>query len=203
LLLAYVLIASTLFVFSNLYLIMDTVTLGAWAGGAPSRAWMRWDFRPLTPFGMSLSKRGSFGFAAIWPSTAALQWLLMPFTFLLLPFSLVRAKVRPAHLIRAAAYSVGGMLVFMSLRGVLAWLERELMGWGTFFPGFAFRKNPWLVCAAALAFGSVWWSVVAGQYLKLLRSWLVGLLLSILSSLVSVLVFGLIDGGATYARDLI
>jgi hypothetical protein len=65
---------------------------------------------------------------------------------------------------------------------------------------FGFQGQVWVL---AMLFAWVWWSVVTGRYLRLPRPWLVGLVLSVLSVLLTCLIIFVCGGGPTYVMDTI
>ena len=112
--------------------------------------------------------------AALW------VWLILPLTFVLLPISRRRARVRWCHLVRVWAYGlfIPSALVTASL------LAASI--------GYVFESRPALNVAH---FGGrwflipmlvIWWAAAVRQYLQIRHSWAIVVLLSTLSLLLYV-----------------
>lgn len=155
------------------------------------------------------------GFMDPWPGLAWIWWAVMPFTFLLLPITLRRCRVRGVHLFRIGAYS----LVFAALAVLVSTrMSMLLMGCVQVCEG-GLGRGGWSMSsqtAGAIDFWSkkifytlsptatgiliaVFWSFAAGRYLKLPRPWLVGFTLVLLGGLGAVLIASFVPG---YMTDL-
>jgi hypothetical protein len=163
-----------------------------------------WTFEPLVPLGLLILSDWSDPLVKpMWTLPVLLHWAMMPVTFLFLPQSLRRAKVRKAHLARASVYAIGWMLLAFHLPFLYVVIGEVVWGWSLLIPGFDLVTSQGQVLVPTFAFSCVWWSVVAGRYLRLPRPWLVGLVLSALSFLLSMLLISLCGGGPTYMMDLV
>lgn len=139
-----------------------------------------------------------------WPGLVWMWWAVMPFTFLLLPTTLRRCRVRGVHLARIGAYS----LVFAALAVLLSTrMSMFLMSCVQICQG-GFGRGTWSMSwqtadvidqwtrrisytLSPIATGilvAIFWSCAAGRYLKLPKPWLVGFTLSLLGGLGAVLV---------------
>jgi hypothetical protein len=187
------------------WFLWEVVTLSNWLPPAFLGVQLTWSGKFVTPLGVSLLNHW-WGTATtpLWVSTSLLQWVLMPVTFFMLPISMRRAKVRRVHLVRGLLYSTGWLYVALSVPGFVSriesWLEMQRPLGGT---SVLFSERPWQVFVFAFGASTVWWAVVAGRYLKLPKAWLVGLVLTLLSSLVSFLVIALLGWWDDYAYDMI
>lgn len=161
-------------------------------------------FEPFVPLGLLV--RADWGDPLVkpqWIMPVVLHWMMMPLTFLLLPQSLQRAKVRKAHLVRAGIYAVSWMWFAFHLPFVYMLIGEAVWGWMWQYPGMEFVESQGQVWVLAMVFALVWWSVVTGRYLRLPRPWLVGLVLSVLSVLLTCLIIFVCGGGPTYVMDTI
>lgn len=129
---------------------------------------------------------------------------VMPAAFLLLPFTLRRARVRSMHLVRVGAWSLVGVPMILGLIA-LALLGLELISWLTgylmprqsiYIPTRAEEiigaiAEPFIngldriFPSALLAWTVVWWGFAVGRYLKLPRPWLVTGVMALLSVLLA------------------
>ena len=107
------------------------------------------------------------------------MWLLVPISFVMLPVSRRRAKVRWAHLARVTAYSTFALSVPPGGSLVLA-------GIGFAWPGgqsAMFLGAHLLLRLVPISVLVLWWGVATGRYLRLSHSWLVAGLLGLLCGL--------------------
>jgi hypothetical protein len=138
------------------------------------------------------------------PVIALLAAALMPATFLLLPQSLRRAKVRRIHLVRAGAYSLIMFPIVLLTPNFAVIVLNSLRGaWGIFFPFgvqlWSLRHHEALACSGALAdvclWLLLWWSAVLRRYLRLPHSWAVALAMLVLALVLAVTVIVIGGGG--------
>lgn len=180
-----------------------------WRGGGGSlwSGWDGWDRRVywaltmLWPLGDGI---GFPGWTAFTPLSllAVLAAMFMPLTFLLLPDSLPKARVRRSHLVRIWAYGLIALPVVVSLTDVVVWAGDR--AWGLIVESdsmeyslgiYTFAEIRWwillgLVCLWLLA----WWGVACRRYLRLPHSRAVApvmLFVSLLLSLVAIWACGL------------
>jgi hypothetical protein len=93
--------------------------------------------------------------------------LLLPLSFVLMPLSLRKAKVRWSHLVRVAVYSLFipvPVLIAAALGFVLAVVVLDQPEWIERMAGIA-RYLPWLAVA-------LWWHAATSRYLKIPHAWL-------------------------------
>ena len=125
--------------------------------------------------------------------------LALPVTFVLLPITLRRAQVRPAHIARIWLYSLIGPGVSMMMwtaayataRGLeLRWLRRALNPWiWDLDIGLPRRLNGGVVVILLIGVWMwAWWTCAARQYLRLERTRSAVALLSIIAILVGFIV---------------
>ena len=107
-------------------------------------------------------------------------WLLFPLTFLLLPVSRRKAKVRWAHLFRITAYAafipsaaITAVLVAVSLGYALDNLQGTAIGWAHLISRVV--MIPMLI---------IWWASAIKRYLRIPHSWAVAVLLTSMLCLV-------------------
>ena len=107
-------------------------------------------------------------------------WLLFPLTFILLPVSRRRAKVRWAHLFRVTGYAafipsavISAVLVVVSLGYAFDNRQATAFGWGHLISRYA--MIPMLI---------IWWATAIKRYLHIQHSWAVAVLLTSMLSLV-------------------
>ncbi len=158
----------------------------------------------LVPFGFS-PRSGGF-WVPYWslrfnPATAMgpVLWFVMPFTFLLLPTTLRRSRVKRSHIWRIWAYS----LVFAPLP-VLSWgLPAFLLGcedrldpnrWSGPSAGLNIRAMLDWLCNQTMPLyftivtttSALFWGFAASRYLKLPRAWAVAIIMALLALLIAV-----------------
>lgn len=201
----YLAIATPWFVMDNSSMLEALVVHGRISGPL----WQRpgafvWTFEPLVPLGLLvLADWNDPLVKPEWIVPVLLHWLMMPLTFLLLPQSLRRAKVRKAHLVRAGVYAISWMWLALHLPFLYMLVGEAVWGWMWQYPGQEVVESQGQVWVLAMVFALVWWSVVTGRYLRLPRPWLVGLVLSVLSVLLTCLIIFVCGGGPTYVMDTI
>ncbi len=107
-------------------------------------------------------------------------WLAFPLTFILLPVSKRRAKVRWAHLFRVTGYAafipsaaITVVLVIVSLGYVFDSLQAAAFGWAHLISRSV--MIPMLI---------IWWATAIKRYLRIPHSWAVAILLTSMLSLV-------------------
>ncbi len=106
--------------------------------------------------------------------------IVMPLTFLMIPATLRRSRVRPGHVCRIALYGlvmpcvvaiVSVLVQFalhaVNLEGIASWINPRL-----WFESVTYRNLIYTAIAAALAvllalWLSYWWTIAAGMYLRL------------------------------------
>ena len=165
------------------------------------------DWHPLIPFGsVLLGEWWNVLVGVPWFCVAALQWLLMPFCFFLLPISLRRAKVRKLHLVRGVSYATTWMVLSLQLHGFVGWIVDVIQnryGFSIFIGTIGMYEVPWMASLYSLVGTAIWWSVFSQRYLKLRSPWLVGSLLALLCMLLSVIVVGILAGPAALAEQTV
>lgn len=117
-----------------------------------------------------------------WLLFGGAMFVTMPLSLFLLPISLRRAKVRPAHLIRIAMYStvipvaavIGGVLIGLAGMMTAALMEMSAVGLAGYV---AIRYLPWLLVA-------LWWHAATSRYLKIPHAWFTIAVLTLLCLLV-------------------
>jgi hypothetical protein len=122
----------------------------------------------LLHFSQQLSSSQGRAPHVVYLSVAWLAWgvsmsLLLPLSLVLLPFSLRKAKVRWAHVVRVAAY---GMIIPVLLLTVTGFT----VGLAAFTPTASptsplVRVVPWLAVA-------LWWHAAISRYMKIPHAWL-------------------------------
>lgn len=135
----------------------------------------------------SLSSFSEQYLSIIWLIWGVAMTALLPLSFALMPFSMRRAKVRWAHVVRATAYSL-----FIPL--TMIWITALLLGPAIFFGwkdaehlyGSLVRYVPWLAIA-------LWWHAAASRYLKIPHAWLTIALLTLMCLLILLGVSAAID----------
>lgn len=158
----------------------------------------------FVPFGFGThagSYWGPYWSSRFNPATAMgpMLWLVMPLTFLLLPATLRRARVKRSHLWRIWAYS----LVLAPLP-ILSWgLPAFLVGcedrlnpnrWSAPSVGLSFRATLDWLCNQTIPLyltivagaSALFWGFAASRYLKLPRAWAVAIVMAILALLIAV-----------------
>lgn len=161
----------------------------AWARG---KSWA-WDWR-YARYWLGYDFDGG---ATVLASTGVLAiWALTPLLFVLVSRSLREARVRPGHLARVLAYStpllawpvlVGAAAILAGLM-VEVWdvdafgmgdraLRRTLIGWG-----------PMIGALAAGVIVAAWWSIALRRYLRMRHGVAVGVLLTLIPTLLTAVV---------------
>lgn len=116
-------------------------------------------------------------------------WLhvLCAMSFVLLPFSLRRAKVRWVHVARIAIYGLPWILapvvwrfpaIFLDVEAS-AWSARNLVQWSD----LCSRVGMWWLKSVPL-FEFLWWSLATSRYLRLPHAWGIGAVVTIIAWLV-------------------
>jgi len=115
--------------------------------------------------------------------------LILPCTFLLLPFSLRRAKVRPGHIARVGTYSLFIVPTVTIVVAIAFWItfmwpatESLLLRPVRQFAIF----SPWVLLIA-------WWSCATPQYLRMKRAWLVVLVMTALTFVMVLVLTAAVD----------
>jgi hypothetical protein len=132
---------------------------------------------------------------------ALMAQLAMPWTFLLLPMTLRRARVRRVHLVRIWAWSYVGLPVAIVLVSAPSFVYSVVMQVASYiYPGpWAYNvqmrvyeivhpREHLLLFGLVLAWTLLWWGFALGRYLKLPRAWLVAAVMEVLALVVAVLV---------------
>jgi hypothetical protein len=139
------------------------IALPPWVTAAAAFAW---------PFSIPWPMKDLVLASSPWFQISMLAWVAMPVAFAAMPVTLSRCRVRPAHLVRIAAYSLIGLFPICLASAVASWVVAGtgwFSGWlfGTVTPTQAllthFGVFP-LLCAAWLA--RSWWFACT-RYLKL------------------------------------
>ncbi|MEE9131391.1 MAG: hypothetical protein V3T84_15340 [Phycisphaerales bacterium] len=163
-----------------------TITYGFSPAPYPAPAELHSTFRSNF-IGRSSSSSDKYAFVKTLASLglALWVWLLFPLTFILLPVSKRRAKVRWAHLFRITAYAafipsaaITAVLAIVSLGYAFDKLQAAAFGWGHLISRYA--MIPML---------TIWWAAAMKRYLHIPHSWAVAVLLT--SMLCLVLLAGL------------
>ncbi len=158
-----------------------TITYGFSATPYPAPSELHSDLR-ISFIGRYSTAFGEFVFSKTLASLvlAMWVWLLFPLTFLLLPVSRRRAKVRWAHLFRITAYAafipsaaITAVLVAVSLGYASDGLQTAAFGWGHLICRYA--MIPMLI---------IWWASAIKRYLHIPHHWAVVFLLTSMLSLV-------------------
>jgi len=157
------------------------------------------------------SPRFHFDFDHAWLAVATVSMIVMPFAFALAPTTLGKARVRPRHLFRIAAYSfiwlpvVWACFTFttLALENLYAhlYLNTSLPTLGRFIAATLEAVHSWTarrghisLATLALLWPLIWWGCACTRYLRLPRGWLMAVMLQIVSILVvmtlSAAVFG-------------
>jgi hypothetical protein len=125
--------------------------------------------------------------------------LMMPISFVLMPATLRRARVRAGHVVRVWAYGLVALPAVVALP-VFAWaiawnVERLQSGatWSSITDWLDFNRW-WLVLALAILWQVAWWAYAAGQYLRLPTPWTIGIVNTSICALVSSLLFVVLGG---------
>jgi hypothetical protein len=134
-----------------------------------------------------------------------------PFTFVLLPQTLRRARVLPGHLVRIGAWSLVAIPLLLAVYPLLqlivqtiAWLSGSTT-WDSYYgSGFDVTSEllvhayPWIELALFSGWVLLWYGLAAGRYLKLSTPWLVAASMFVISLLASLLVCLLLPGRIWY-----
>jgi hypothetical protein len=145
---------------------------------------------------------------------------VMPSTFVLLPWTLRRAKVRSGHLVRVGLWSFVGVPMVLGLVELLIF-GLDLTNW--VFSYITPRRSPFVFTraeeiigallspllteldrvfpTALLAWTVLWWGFAAGRYLKLPRPWLLAGVMGALAVL-EAMVLGFLIPEVRYAVGL-
>ncbi len=131
-------------------------------------------FRPSTP-AVDLQSSAWFGVAGLW------VWLMMPISFVLLPLSRRRAKVRWSHIVRVSAYAA----LVPSLLGALCVIGAALVvltdsAVSVVAGQAASITIHWVMIPMTI----VWWAMAINRYLCIPRGWLVAPVLAFLAIVV-------------------
>lgn len=155
-----------------------------WPYGVPDWYWRYWSGWMLRPPGLLL-------LVGVWT-------ILLPMTFVLLPDSLRAARVRRTHLARFVAYTVPWSVLLMGFPFLLSSLIQSVFG--------SYRYPPWALDFASVneayvlilplvgIWGVVWGWQFASGYCRLPRGLAIGVALTIVSFLASVLALYLVGG---------
>lgn len=111
------------------------------------------------------------------PVTLVLTIVICPLSFLILPYTLRRARVRRTHLARIGILS--GPIVPLLL--VPAWLLAGL----AVNAGYAYAVSSTAICALGWAFLLMWWGAACQRYLHLPTPWFVANVMVVLSTLIA------------------
>ncbi len=141
-------------------------------------------------------------------SVALLAAAVVPATFVLLPVTLRRAKVRRAHLVRVWLYWWAGLpLLFgapLLAEGIVELTEQawRVIMRSRFWPPWSSwdmdQYRPAVVIGVIVAWVLVWWTFAAGRYLRLRTALAIGLAMTVLSVLVAAGLICAVPGGATW-----
>jgi hypothetical protein len=109
---------------------------------------------------------GDLMLPAAWMAWGVAMTFLLPVSFILMPFSLRKAKVRWAHIARVTIYSLFIPITclaaaFMLIVGAAAFSNETAME----FFAVGVRYLPWLAVA-------LWWHAGTSRYLKIPHAWL-------------------------------
>lgn len=128
--------------------------------------------------------------------------LIMPLTFLCLPQTLRRAKVRKRHLLRIEAYSLVWFPVPASAAAVLAFSIEQVnriflptMGSPAWVDRWTRAGMSWAVLVMICLWLAIWWAFAAGRYLRLPHVPAIGVAMTIIAMLAATLLTLIFPGG--------
>jgi hypothetical protein len=117
-------------------------------------------------------------FTVPWLAWGAGITVLLPFSFVLMPLSLRKAKVRWAHIVRVTGYSMFIPITYLLLAVVTVVSAAILSSDATLdLVAAAARYVPWLAIA-------LWWHAATSRYLKIPHAWLTISLLTLMCLLI-------------------
>lgn len=132
---------------------------------------------------------------------ALMAQLAMPWTFLLLPLTLRRARVRRVHLARVWAWSYTGLPVVIALPSVPLFLYNAALSVASYFrPGqwifdvqmrvyqAVHRWEHLFLFGLVLIWALLWWAFALRSYLRLPRAWLIAAVMEILAIVTALVV---------------
>lgn len=179
------------------------VLVSAVLDGWSRSGWITWVFDLLFPLGEQ-ERYGETSYIQPLEGVAILASLLMPLTFVLLPDTLRRARVKRVHLVRVWMYGLVWFPVALFTPSILqaqlyiVWrvaLEGSVQGEEIYYAVqdvlHEYQETIVLVVVGTWLF--VWWWQAAKRYLRLPHSLVVAvcmLTVSTLVAMISVLVFG-------------
>jgi len=124
--------------------------------------------------------------------------MLLPMSFFLLPFSLRTARVRHEHLARFVAYTVPWAVLLVGLPLIVSSLNQLVFGSSQYPPGLldfeSVNTAGVLIMPLVGIWGVVWGWQFASGYCRLPRGLAIGVVLTIVSFLASVLALYLVGG---------
>ncbi len=134
-----------------------------------------------------------------------------PFTFVLLPQTLRKARVLPGHLVRIGAWSFVAVPLLLAVYPflqliiqIIAWLNGSTAWQSYYGSGFdsatedLVHAYPWIELALFTGWVLLWYGLAAGRYLKLRTPWLVAASMLTIALLASLLVCILLPGRMWY-----
>jgi len=124
--------------------------------------------------------------ASVFLAQVLMITILSPISFLVLPQSLRKAKVRYRHLVRIGLYSL-----HFSLIPCLLILHHQIMGYWTLLRSY--ELNSFLAFYLPVICLNIWWSLAAKHYLKLPHAWGVGVSMVVLAYAGGLFIVSLID----------
>jgi len=143
-----------------------------------------------------------------WLALSLLAVVLMPLTFLLLPETLRRGRVRRRHLLRVWAYGLVSLPVALAMPVVLMLVVRAAIlvdlrrhGAGYWLKGLGvwMGRQSWVLGVGCVAVWMVWWWWAAtGRYLRLPRAGLVAGVMAVLAMLLAAAVIAAMPGGMVW-----
>lgn len=153
---------------------------------------MNW--RPLHAMVRLLSPAniGLWGSGWLWGTYIA--YACAPFSLLLAPRTLHKARVLPGHVVRIVIYSMAPMLVLVTIPSVVrsVWWMIQVIGFGYYYSSdgakFIFDNNWWLRPSLAFIAIVLTWGFACSRYLKLPHPWLVAAAIGAISTLIGAVV---------------
>ncbi len=124
---------------------------------------------------VDLQSSAWFGAAGLW------VWLMIPISFVLLPISRRRAKVRWSHIVRVSAYAA----FVPNLLGALCVIGAALVVLtDSAVSGVAGQAASIAIHWVMIPMTIVWWAIAINRYLRIPRGWLVAPVLALLAIIV-------------------
>jgi hypothetical protein len=169
-------------------------------------AWSdEWRFRDLTDPSLLILRSVNYDTPAPWLIVSVLAVMAAPLSFLLLPATLRRARVRGIHIRRIWAYGLAWLPIVLLMPPLLVILaaiatvtNSHYSGPGYFLAGLGVwlyhnRFAPGLLCLELWL--ALWWGTAAGRYLRLPHGLAIGLFIAALSLLIAIGLVAIVPGG--------